>query len=222
MRLLTTAMLALRERLDRVNRIEKGAIIEPDAWISGATIDGQCQIARGCKIFRASLSGQVVIGRYTSLWGPSIFVSGGDQGVFIGSFCSIAHHVSIQEQFHNTQRTTTYFFERNFLNAPEGSEAQSSKGKVTVGNDVWIGAAAHILSGVKIGDGAVIGAGAIVTRDVPPYAIVGGNPAQLLRYRFTETKIRQLLDTQWWLWSEDELRKRRNFLTELHERPLSA
>ena len=154
---------ALRQRINRVNSIEKGAKIASGAWISGSEIGAQCQVENGCKIYQATLSGQVVVDRYTSLWGPATFVSGGGHGVSIGSFCSIAHHVFIQEQFHNSQRTTTYFVERNLFKVPENPQALISKGSIHIGHDVWIGAGAQILSGVTIGDGAIVGAGAIVT-----------------------------------------------------------
>lgn len=219
MKLVQTLLGVLRERLDRVNNVAPGALIAQGAWVSGSEIGAQCQIAKGCKIHRARLSGQVRVARYTSLWGPSIFVSGGAEGVEIGSFCSIAHHVSMQEQFHNPQRTTTYFIERNLLGQSEPPEAQISKGPIRVGHDVWIGAGAQVLSGVTIGDGAIVAAGAIVTRDVAPYAIVGGNPARLIRYRFGPDRIAQLLDIKWWHWSEDRLRVEAAFLTEMQDRP---
>jgi len=67
-----------------------------------------------------------------------------------------------------------------------------------IGNDVWVGAAALVLKGVTVGDGAVIGAGSVVTKDVPPYAIVTGNPAQIIRYRFDDATIKRLLSSTWW------------------------
>ena len=218
MRLVQGILGALRERLNRVNSIKRGAQIAPGVWVSGSEISADCQIAAGCKIYRATLSGKVNVARYTSLWGPSIFVSAGGNGVQIGSFCSIAHHVSIQEQFHNPQRTTTYFVERNLLKTPELPTAQISKGPVCIGHDVWIGAGAQVLSGVTIGDGAIVGAGAIVTRDVPSFAIVGGNPARKIRYRFSTSKIEELLALQWWHWSEDRLRAEAGFLTQVWNR----
>jgi acetyltransferase-like isoleucine patch superfamily enzyme len=219
MTLVQTLLGALRVRLERVNIIARGAQIAPDSWVSGSDIGAGCKVAKGCKIFRSTLSGQVTVARYTSLWGPSIFVSGGGQGVEIGSFCSIAHHVSLQEQFHNSQRTTTYFIERNLLHQPESIDALISKGPILIGHDVWIGAGAQVLSGVTIGDGAIVAAGAIVTRDVAPYAIVGGNPARLIRYRFGPNRIAQLIELQWWYWSEDKLLRERAFLTEIQDRP---
>ena len=76
----------------------------------------------------------------------------------------------------------------------------------TIGNDVWIGCNATILRGVKVGDGAVIGANSLVNRDVPPYAIVGGVPARIIRYRFDERVVEQLLRIRWWDWSDEKIR----------------
>ena len=92
-------------------------------------------------------------------------------------------------------------------------------GAVRIGNDVWIGQAAQIMSGVRVGDGAIVGAGAIVTRDVPPYAVVAGNPARLIRYRFDDATIAKLVSTAWWDWDEARLRAESDFLVSLHEAP---
>ena len=79
------------------------------------------------------------------------------------------------------------------------------KGDTVVGNDVWIGYRALILPGVRIGDGAIIAAGSVVTRDVPPYTVVGGNPARPIRARFPEDTVRALLDIAWWNWDADKI-----------------
>ena len=80
------------------------------------------------------------------------------------------------------------------------------KGDIKVGNDVWIGAASTIMSGITIGDGAIIGAGSMVTKDVPPFAIVAGNPSKIVKYRFTEEQIEKLLQISWWDWEEDKIK----------------
>ena len=80
------------------------------------------------------------------------------------------------------------------------------KGDIIVGNDVWIGAKSTIMSGVKIGDGSIVGAGSTVTKDVPPYSIVAGNPAKFIKFRFTEEQIKSLLQISWWDWTEDRIK----------------
>ena len=82
-----------------------------------------------------------------------------------------------------------------------------TRGDVIIGNDVWIGYGATILSGVSIGDGAAIGACSLVVKDVPPYAIVAGNPAQVIRYRFDEETIHKLLKIRWWDWPDQRVRE---------------
>ena len=87
------------------------------------------------------------------------------------------------------------------------TDAWDNKGDIVVGNDVWIGYEAVILSGVTIGDGAIIGARAVVTKDVPPYTIVAGVPARPIRKRFDEETIARLEQLRWWDWPEDEIRR---------------
>lgn len=81
------------------------------------------------------------------------------------------------------------------------------KGNIIIENDVWIGAKSTIMSGVKISNGAVIGSCSVVTKDVPPYAIVVGNPAKIVKYRFTEEQIQNLLKISWWDWNEDKIKE---------------
>lgn len=85
------------------------------------------------------------------------------------------------------------------------TKAWDNKGNIVIGNDVWIGYEAVILSGVTIGDGAIIGAHAVVTKDVPPYTIVGGIPAQTIRKRFSQDTIDTLLKIKWWDWSKERI-----------------
>ena len=79
--------------------------------------------------------------------------------------------------------------------------------QTTIGNDVFIGANVTIIDGVTIGDGAIIGAGAVVVKDIPPYAVAGGIPAKVIKYRFDQDIIEKLLKLQWWNWSDEELQK---------------
>ena len=82
----------------------------------------------------------------------------------------------------------------------------SCKGDITIENDVWIGANSTIMSGIKIGNGAIVAAGSTVTKDVPSYAIVAGNPAKVVKYRFTEEQIEKLLSIAWWDWDEQKIK----------------
>lgn len=126
----------------------------------------------------------------------------------IGKFCSIAVGVEFTlGGEHRVDFATTYPFNRlvKSFNYIKGSPI--TKGDINIGNDVWIGENAHIMSGVTIGDGAVVGSEALVTKDVPPYAIVGGNPAKVIKYRFDSETIEKLLKIKWWDFSEEELVK---------------
>jgi hypothetical protein len=107
---------------------------------------------------------------------------------------------------HRYDWVSTYPFRIRFeLEGAYEDGLPASKGDVTIGNDVWIGAHATILSGVTIGDGAVVGAGAVVAKDVPPFGIVVGNPARLLRYRFSDEQRAALLRIRWWEWPDEKV-----------------
>jgi len=216
MRLVQVFLRALKTRLEQVNDIAPGAQVDPRAWVSGSTLGSNVRIAEGCKIYRADLAGKVEVARFSSLWGPDILVAAPIHGVRIGAFCSIGHQVSMHESFHNAQRTTTYLIERNFLACPEPPDAEVSRGPIVIGNDVWIGNGARVMSGVTIGDGAIAGAGAVVTRDVPSFTVVGGNPARPIRARFDPETIEQLQESQWWTWPEQRLRAEADFLIKRH------
>lgn len=126
----------------------------------------------------------------------------------IGKFCSIADGVKfLLGGEHRTDFITTYPFNALLENFNYIEGHPHTKGDIYVGNDVWIGRDAKILSGVKINDGAVVGANSLVTKDVPDYAIVAGNPAKIIKYRFNDNIVKKLLDIKWWDFKEEELVK---------------
>lgn len=133
--------------------------------------------------------------------------------LLIGKFCSIACGAKFlfNSANHALGSLSTYpfpiFYDEWGLEGKNVADAWDNKGDITLGNDVWIGYEAVILAGVTIGDGAIIGARAVVTRDVPPYAIVGGVPARLIRRRFDEATIESLLALQWWDWEPERIRR---------------
>lgn len=121
----------------------------------------------------------------------------------IGKFCSLGEEIKIGLGIHPHHFRSTFpgFYAKDssyYGVEPEYEYNEPQHLPCMIGNDVWIGTRATILDGVKIGDGAVIAAGAVVTKDVPPYAIVGGVPAKIIKYRFSEEKINRLLASKWW------------------------
>lgn len=131
--------------------------------------------------------------------------------LMIGKFCSIACGAKFlfNSANHSLSSLSTYpfpiFYEEWGLDRKNVAEAWDDKGDIVIGNDVWIGYEAVILAGVTVGDGAVIGARAMVTKDVPPYTIVGGVPAKPIRKRFSEETISEMLALKWWDWPKERI-----------------
>lgn len=131
----------------------------------------------------------------------------------IGKFCSIACGAKFlfNSANHALDSLSTYtfpiFFEEWGLPVEDIPKAWDNKGDIVIGNDVWIGYEAVIMAGVTIGDGAIIGTRAVVTKDVPPYTIVGGVPAKPLRRRFDDETVKRLLALKWWDWPAEKIRR---------------
>lgn len=152
---------------------------------------------------------------YASYLAPYLFPPSPERLV-IGKFCQIAHGVRFitSSANHDMSGFSTYPF-HNFMMTPETTpdelqalfEVPNRKGDTVIGNDVWIGMNAMIMPGVTVGDGAIVAAASIVAKDVPPYAIVGGNPSKEIRKRFDAQTIRTLLDVAWWDWPIDHIEK---------------
>lgn len=165
----------------------------------------------------------VKIGKYTYGYKKHLY---GEFGLIqeIGSFCSIHDSVIIGASNHPTKLITTHpFLCEVFAKKGEGmldllADNQlfnkyeiAQNEKIVIGNDVWIGANAIILPGVRIGNGVIVGAGAVCTKDVPDYAVVGGVPARVLRYRFNSQEIEMLNDIQWWNWPDEKIRENASY-----------
>ena len=137
--------------------------------------------------------------------------------LIIGNFCMIASDVKfiMNGANHLTDTISSYpfsIFGNGWQAAMKGKEFPN-KGNIVVGNDVWIGYNATIMAGVTIGDGAIIAANATVVKNVEPYTIVGGNPAKIIRKRFSEKHIKLLLEIQWWNWSIEKITENVQLLT---------
>ncbi len=140
---------------------------------------------------------------------------GKDTKLIIGKFCSFADNVTILlGGEHDYNWITTYPFFAHFSECLDEniSPFKDSKGDIIIGNDVWIGYGSVILSGVTIGDGAIIGANSVVTKDIPPYAIAAGNPVKIYKKRFSEEIIKKMLEIAWWNWDMDKILKNASLL----------
>lgn len=127
----------------------------------------------------------------------------------IGRFCSLGEniHIGVNAQAHPAHwvSTSPFQYDQSFKNTPIQLSYKIAQSETSIGNDVWIGEGVLIMEGVSIGDGAIVAARAVVNRDVAPYTVVGGIPARLIRDRFSESTAKELLDTQWWNYSLDNM-----------------
>jgi acetyltransferase-like isoleucine patch superfamily enzyme len=128
--------------------------------------------------------------------------------VIIGSFCCISNLTILTNGNHKYNRVSTFpFAERGWIAKDTKTCSAYGNGDIIIGNDVWIGKDVTINSGIKIEDGAIIAANSVVVKDVEPYSVVGGNPARLIKYRFTGEQIQKLLEIKWWEWEDEKIKE---------------
>ena len=177
--------------------------VHPSSTVRDSVLGEWTDIGPNCGIVESTL------GDYTYCAGDVSIIY-----AEIGKFCSIASHVRINPGNHPMERVTQHHmtYRRRMFGFAESDDADffqwRREHRVTVGNDVWIGHAAVIMPGVTIGTGAVIGSQAVVTKDVPPYTIVGGVPAKVIRERFPRKVASQLQAIAWWDWPREVLEDR--------------
>lgn len=203
------------------SKISENVKIFRDVSVKNSTLEQSASVGDFSMIRESVLHTRAEIGRRNTIDTCEIGV-GTYTGEFciikhcsIGKYCSISWNVSIGGANHDISRLSSAPLHR-VCGAPQESYASFENEPITIGNDVWIAAGAHILRGVTVGDGAVIAAGAVVTKDVEPYSIVGGIPARKIGDRFDGETKEYLLQTKWWDWSEEKLAKHRA----LFEQPL--
>ena len=175
------------------------------AMIKNSDIHEKAAVGNGAQIVDSK------VGRYSYVYESKVICAE------VGAFCSIASNVVIGGAAHPTEWVSSspvFYNGKNVLKQNYSENFFEEYKKTTVGNDVWIGSNCLIKAGVKIGDGAVIGMGSVVTHDVPPYEIWAGNPAKFMRKRFSDEIIEELSKLEWWNWEEEKLQKYGKFFND--------
>jgi acetyltransferase-like isoleucine patch superfamily enzyme len=177
--------------------------ISSNVNLGGAVLNGGCVIKEGVFI-----SGDVTIGKYSTLARECVLHGG---KIRIGNYCQFGPRVAIYGVNHPTHRITTYINKNLF----DGRLSPEKTGEpVEVGNDVWVGYGAILLPGVKVGDGAIIGAGAVVSKDIGAYEVAVGNPARVIKERFDHELVDLLSQWQWWNLDPEDLKQHESIFFE--------
>lgn len=178
-------------------------------------IESKCNfeiVNEGCKISEARCYGDIILGRFVTIMGPGTVIKSLKEKIYIGSFSSIGQNVCIVDFNHLFGRISSSFI-HHLIFEEDYRKDLIVKGPVIIEEDVWVGSNTVILPGVKIGRGAIIGAGSVVTKDVPRYSVAYGNPAKVHSNRFDDEKIQYLEDLKWWGWSIDEIVKNKHLFS---------
>lgn len=174
----------------------KNITIGHNVVINGADLIGNNVIGDD-----TSLIGNIKIGRWTTL-GHHNIVNSGPSEITIGNFCQFGPYVAFYASYHPMTRLSSYQ-NGKFLNGAIKSFGPSAP--IIVGSDIWIGHGSIILQGVHIGNGAIVGGGSVVTKDIPDYSIAVGNPARIINKRFSDRIIENILLLEWWKYDEEAL-----------------
>lgn len=183
--------------------------------VESAHVGFKAKIGRRAIIRRGSEVGpQVEIGDFSYISGPRSYV----EAAIIGKYCSIARQTTIGVSGHNYKIVTTHPVVIDpYYGCVDALVKETQKSAPVIGHDVWVGLGSFVMRGVTIGNGAVVAANSVVTKDVAPYSIVGGNPARHISYRFQPHVIEALQKICWWDWSDDKIRQYRADFYDIEE-----
>lgn len=178
-----------------------------DVLVQNYSLSPKLKLGKKIRIRKGSEVYQIELGDYSYISGPNSYI----EDAIIGKYCSIARGTVIGVSDHNYKWVTTSpIITCSSYGIIKGKTENYQKKAPRIGNDVWIGLNSIIMRGVVIGDGSIIAAGAVVTKDVEPYSIVGGVPARTLNYRYDNKTIEALLRIKWWDWSVSKITENRD------------
>lgn len=199
--------------IDEFSKVSSKCNISPKAEILESTLEEEVAVGKYTQVLKSKLGEKVQLERNNSILyselgrycytGPNTTI----RNAKLGNFNSIAWNVSIGGNTHDMNKVTTH----SFLVYPKwgmggNGNWESTSEECILGNDIWIAAGVNILRGITIGSGSIIGAGTVVTKDVPPYSVVVGNPGKVIRMRCSEEIIKRMLEIEWWNFPSDVIR----------------